>query len=71
LPPAPLRSAYGKLIGNFNPKLSYLLVHNSGAGHDQGQGVLGVIDGASPKGIEGQDDIAWRHDLLRKIGYKR
>jgi hypothetical protein len=33
LPPAPLRSAYGKLIGNFNPKLSYLLVHNSGAGH--------------------------------------
>jgi adenosine/AMP kinase len=38
---------------------------------DQGQGVLGVIDGASPKGIEGQDDIAWRHDLLRKIGYKR
>jgi adenosine/AMP kinase len=33
--------------------------------------VLGVIDGASPKGIEGQDDIAWRHDLLRKIGYKR
>jgi hypothetical protein len=38
---------------------------------DQGRGVLGVIDGASPKGVEGQDDIAWRHDLLRKIGYKR
>jgi len=38
---------------------------------DQGRGVLGVIDGASPKGIEGQDDIAWRHELLRKIGYKR
>jgi len=38
---------------------------------EQGQGVLGVIDGASPKGVEGQDDIAWRHDLLRKIGYKR
>jgi adenosine/AMP kinase len=38
---------------------------------EQGRGVLGVIDGASPKGVEGQDDIAWRHDLLRKIGYKR
>jgi uncharacterized protein len=37
----------------------------------QGRGVLGVIDGSSPKGVEGQDDIAWRHDLLRKIGYKR
>jgi uncharacterized protein len=38
---------------------------------EQGRGVLGVIDGSSPKGIEGQADIAWRHDLLRKIGYKR
>jgi len=38
---------------------------------DQGRGVLGVIDGSSPKGVEGEDGIAWRHDLLRKIGYKR
>lgn len=38
---------------------------------DQGRGVLGVIDGSSPKGVESQADIAWRHDLLRKIGYKR
>jgi hypothetical protein len=38
---------------------------------EQGRGVLGVIDGSSPKGIEGPADIAWRHDLLRKIGYKR
>jgi hypothetical protein len=38
LPPAPLRSAYGKLIGNFNPKLSYLLVHNSGAGQRRRRG---------------------------------
>jgi adenosine/AMP kinase len=37
----------------------------------QGRGVLGVIDGSSPKGVESQSDIAWRHDLLRKIGYKR
>ena len=38
---------------------------------EQGRGVLGVIDGSSPKGIEGDADVAWRHDLLRKIGYKR
>lgn len=38
---------------------------------EQGRGVLGVIDGSSPKGVESQPDVAWRHDLLRKIGYKR
>ena len=38
---------------------------------EQGRGVLGVIDGLSPKGVEGESDVAWRHDLLRKIGYKR
>jgi uncharacterized protein len=37
----------------------------------QGRGILGVIDGASPKGVESESDTAWRHDLLRKIGYKR
>jgi adenosine/AMP kinase len=36
---------------------------------DQGRGVLGVIDGFSPKGIEGEEDIAWRQDFLRTIGY--
>lgn len=36
-----------------------------------GRGVLGVIDGSSPKGVEGPADIEWRHSLLRKIGYKR
>ena len=35
-----------------------------------GRGILGVIDGSLPKGIEGQADIAWRKDLLRRIGYK-
>jgi len=38
---------------------------------DQGRGVLGVIDGSSPKGVEMEKDVAWRNDLLRKIGYKR
>jgi uncharacterized protein len=36
-----------------------------------GKGVLGVIDGAKPKGIESDADITWRKELLRKIGYKR
>jgi adenosine/AMP kinase len=38
---------------------------------EQGRGVLGVVDGSSPKGIETVNDKEWRHDLLRKIGYKR
>jgi adenosine/AMP kinase len=38
---------------------------------EQGRGVLGVIDGSSPKGVEGADGIEWRHGFLRKIGYKR
>ncbi len=38
---------------------------------EQGRGVLGVIDGSSPKGVERDADVTWRHDLLRKIGYKR
>lgn len=37
----------------------------------QGRGVMGVIDGSSPKGVEGPDDVRARHDFLRKIGYKR
>jgi adenosine/AMP kinase len=37
---------------------------------DQGRGLLGVIDGLSPKGIEGEDDVAWRKNLLRQFGYK-
>jgi adenosine/AMP kinase len=37
---------------------------------EQGKGLLGVIDGLTPKGIEGEDDIAWRKNLLRQFGYK-
>jgi len=35
-----------------------------------GRGILGVIDGLVPKGIEDESDISWRKNLLRKIGYK-
>jgi len=36
-----------------------------------GRGVLGVIDGSSPKGVETADDASARHQFLRAIGYKR
>lgn len=38
---------------------------------DQGRGVIGVVDGITPLGVEGEEDVKERHDLLRKIGYKR
>ena len=38
---------------------------------EQGGGVLGVIDGSSPKGVEGPADVTARHEFLRKIGYKK
>jgi len=37
----------------------------------QGRGVLGVVDGSSPKGVETEQDAQHRRDFLRKIGYKR
>ncbi len=37
---------------------------------DQGRGILGVVDGFAPKGVEGEADVAWRRALLRQIGYK-
>lgn len=37
---------------------------------DQGRGILGVVDGSVPQGIEGAADMAWRKDFLRQIGYK-
>jgi len=37
---------------------------------DNGRGVVGVIDGQKPKGVEAKADVTWRKDLLRRIGYK-
>jgi uncharacterized protein len=37
---------------------------------EQGRGVLGVVDGLVPKGIEDDEGIAWRKGFLRAIGYK-
>ena len=38
---------------------------------EQGRGIVGVIDGSSPKGVEQEADREWRVGFLRKIGYKR
>ncbi|MGK7951962.1 MAG: adenosine-specific kinase [Xenococcaceae cyanobacterium] len=37
---------------------------------EQGRGILGVVDGYSPKGVEREEDIQARKNLLRQIGYK-
>jgi uncharacterized protein len=41
------------------------------AEREQGRGVVGVVDGESPLGVETESDQAVRRDFLRKIGYKR
>jgi adenosine/AMP kinase len=38
---------------------------------EQGRAVVGVVDGFKSKGVERKEDIAWRKDLLRKLGYKQ
>ena len=38
---------------------------------EQGRGILGVVDGSVPKGVEDEKGVAWRLDLLKKIGSKR
>ena len=41
------------------------------AGTDQGRGMVGVVDGSSPRGVEDDAARAARREFLRKIGYKR
>ncbi|MGH9725175.1 MAG: adenosine-specific kinase, partial [Candidatus Acidiferrales bacterium] len=36
----------------------------------QGRGILGVVDGSRPRGVEGVEEARARHDFVRKIGYK-
>jgi hypothetical protein len=38
---------------------------------DQGRAILGVVDGESPLGVETEQDIAERKELLRRFGYKQ
>ncbi|MDR5762223.1 MULTISPECIES: adenosine-specific kinase [unclassified Caballeronia] len=37
---------------------------------DQGRGIVGVVDGLPPLGVEAEQDVQWRKNLLRQIGYK-
>jgi adenosine/AMP kinase len=37
---------------------------------EQGRGILGVVDGSSPKGVESEEDRSRRKEMLRKFGYK-
>ena len=37
---------------------------------ETGRGIIGVIDGFSPTGVENKEDIKWRKSFLREIGYK-
>lgn len=47
-----------------------VVIAESRIGNETGRGILGVIDGYIPKGIENKDDITWRKKFLRDIGYK-
>jgi uncharacterized protein len=38
---------------------------------DQGRGILGVVDGSAPKGVETESHVRQRIELLQKFGYKR
>jgi adenosine/AMP kinase len=37
---------------------------------EQGRGIIGVIDGLKPRGVEDDKGVEWRKSFLRKIGYK-
>ncbi|OPY33832.1 MAG: Adenosine specific kinase [Methanomassiliicoccales archaeon PtaU1.Bin124] len=41
------------------------------AENDRGRGIIGVIDGCPPKGVENDEKTKERREFLRKIGYKR
>jgi len=47
-----------------------VVIAESKQGDKKGRGILGVIDGFTPAGIENKDDIAWRKKFLRDIKYK-
>jgi adenosine/AMP kinase len=47
-----------------------VVIGESQIGEGIGRGILGVIDGFIPKGLENSEDIKWRKEFLRDIGYK-
>jgi len=51
--------------------LTKVIIAESKIGGGMGRGILGVIDGYIPKGVEDAEELAWRKKFLRDIGYKR
>ena len=49
---------------------SRIIIAESKIETEIGRGIIGVIDGFKPKGVENEEDIAWRKKLLRDIKYK-
>ena len=47
-----------------------IVIAETKIGDEAGRGILGVVDGYVPKGVENKEDIAWRKKFLRDIGYK-
>lgn len=47
-----------------------VVIAESKLGDETGRGILGVIDGFIPKGVENKEELAWRKKFLRDIGYK-
>ena len=47
-----------------------VILAESSLGKDTGRGILGVIDGVIPRGLETQEEIEWRKQFLRDINYK-
>jgi adenosine/AMP kinase len=47
-----------------------VVIAESKFGDEKGRGILGVIDGYIPKGVENKEEIVWRKKFLRDIGYK-
>ena len=47
-----------------------IIIAESEIEKEKGRGILGVIDGFIPKGVENKEDIKWRKGFLRDIGYK-
>ena len=47
-----------------------IVIAETKIGDETGRGILGVIDGYIPKGVENKEDITWRKKFLRDIKYK-
>ena len=47
-----------------------IVIAETKIGGETGRGILGIVDGYVPKGVENKEDIAWRNKFLRDIGYK-